>query len=656
MATLLKFIWDDLVWVLPAFLLVICYLTGDLVQMLFQVHKGICLKVLSGFVILLCLFHLTSLPFMYNDWPFTTLYTLFLCDLIGIIIAYSVISIVKRRIPLQDDLDGLRTAFRDIIKKRWWHLILWASALFLIIWHISMVILHVGHNVDDNFYISESVTILSRNRLMNVLPACGIEGSVFPATYILVSWETLIAAISKLFLVSPAVLCHSIIPAFLLPLHYMAYYAAAREFSRRKTALFLIFVLLLNFACGPSTYNQGAFLTLRIWQGKAVLVNILLPLLLYEFLRITKAKKLSLNNIFFLFSLLLASQAATTVGTYLAPVLYAVYAITFLIIHRKIKEFLKLLIPAAGITPFVLWKLWILLSAGTLGDLSEGTGVYDRSFRELLMRYFGFSLVVLFFIIAIIILAVRIRKGPQKSLRFFFLIATLLMIVFLINPLVMPFAERFITGSGVYWRVFWLLQITFVTALGLCYICEIPKKKLLQTAILLFLSIAILISGRSIFKDEDVKEKFKNHSKVSETTRRIVYTVRSEVERDNPDASDEEQAVIEQETILLLPKSLARELRQYADISLIYYPYYSNNYYAYQTDAEFEQLQYIYDLLYRKKSWNSKYLYNAVTTLGIDYVAIGSDTAEENAADIPFWFEAVYRGKRYTLYKTNGGH
>ena len=132
--------------------------------------------------------------------------------------------------------------------------------------------------------------------------------------------------------------------------------------------------------------------------------------------------------------------------------------------------------------------------------------------------------------------------------------------------------------------------------------------------------------------------------------------MRSEVERDNPDASDEEQAVIEQETILLLPKSLVRELRQYADISLIYYPYYSNNYYAYQTDAEFEQLQYIYDLLYRKKSWNSKYLYNAVTTLGIDYVAIGSDTAEENAADIPFWFEAVYRGKRYTLYKTNGGH
>ena len=656
MAALFKFIWDDLVWVLPAFLFILSYLTGDLVQMLFQVHKGICLKVLTGFVILLCLFHLTSLPFMYNDWPFTTLYNLFLCDLILIIMAYSIISILKRRIPLQDDLEGLRIAFQDILQKRWWHLILWVVAILLIIWHISMVILHVGPNVDDNFYVSESVTILSRNRLMNVLPACGIEGSVFPATYILVSWETFLAAISKLFLVSPAVLCHSILPAFLLPLHYMAYYLAAREISRRKTALFLLFVLLLNFACGPSTYNQGAFLTLRIWQGKAVLVNILLPLLLYEFLRITKAKKVSIRNIFCLFSLLLVSQAATTVGTYLAPVLYAIYALTFLIINRKGKEFFKLFIPAVGITPFVLWKLWILLSAGTLGDLSEGTGVYDRSFRELLMRYFGFSLVIIFFVIAIIILAVRIRKGPQKPLRFFFLIASLLMIILLINPLVMPFAERFITGSGVYWRVFWLLQINFVTAIGFCYLTEIPKKKLLRLSILLFLAVAILISGRSIFKDEDVKEQFKNHSKISETTRKIVYTVRSEVDRDHPELSDKEQVLIEQKTIILLPKSLSKELRQYADISLIYYPYYTNNYYAYQTDEEFLLLKTTYDFLYRKKSWNKNDLYNAVTVLGIDYVAIGSDTAEENEKNIPFWFEAVYRGSRYTLYKTNGGH
>ena len=660
---MLKFIWDDLVWVLPLFLVVLCYITGDLVQMLFQVKRGIAIKVLSGFVILLCLFHLTSLPFMYNDWPFSTLYTLFLCELISVIVTYCIVSAVKRRMPLRDDRKQLQRMIRKTAARRWWNFLIWAAVLVLIVWHIAAVILHVASNIDDTFYVSESLTILSRNRLMSVLPSSGIEGSVFPATYILVSWEAFLAALSRLFLVSPAVLCHSLLPALLLPLHYMAFYVAGREITREKSGLFLLFVLLLNFTCGPSTYNQGAFLTLRIWQGKAVLVNILLPLLLYLFFRITREagrkperQPLPLRNLFFLFAILLASQAATTVGTYLAPVLYGVYAVTFLILSRRWKVFFRFFIPAAAITPFVLWKLWILMSAGTLGDLSEGTGVYDRSFLELLMSYFGFSLIPLLFLLALLILALRLRKKAARPLRFFFPVASGILILFFINPLVMPFAERFITGSGVYWRLFWLLQITLVIAAGLALLCEIPKHLLPRIPLVLFLSITVILSGTSIFLDEDYRESFSNHAKISETTRKIAYAVRNEIAFEDPQLTEEEIQKKEQDTVLLLPKSLATELRQYEDIALIYYPYYSNNYYAYQTDEEFEILQSLYDTLYRKKTWDADSLYKDVSALGIDYVAIGTRTAEANKDQIPFWFEPVYSGSRYVLYKTNPGH
>ncbi len=651
----MAFIWDDLVWILPVFLAVLCYISGDLVQMLFKVHTGIAVKVLSGFVLLLCVFHLTSLPFMYNDWPFTTLYSIFLCDLIAIIIAYLIVSIVKKRIPLQEDLEGLRIAIMDIAKTRWWHFIIWAAVIALIVWHIATVIMHISYNYDDNFYVSESLTILSRNRLMTTLPSCGIEGSIFPATYLLVSWETFLAALSKFFLVSPAVLCHSLLPAFLIPLHYMAFYLAGREFSRRKDAVFLFFVILLNFACGPSTYNQGAFLTLRIWQGKAVLVNILLPLMLYLFLRITKTKKLELRNIFFLFTVLLASQAATTVGTYLAPVLFGVYTLTCLIITRKLRLFLKLLIPIAAIVPFVIWKLLVLLNAGTLGDLSEGSGVYDRSFTEITMRYFGFSLIIPLFILGIIIIAVRLKKGPAKPLRFFFLITTAIMLILFINPWVMPYIERFVTGSGVYWRMFWLLQITIVIAVGFTLLCDIPKMSLARVTLVLLVSLILLVSGRSIFQDEDYRESFDNHAKVSQTTRDIAQYVRSEIEWENPELSKKELGKIEQQTILLLPKELSLELRQYADISQIYYVYYSNNYYAYQTKEEFQLLKSLYNTLYRKETWDPEALYESVSLLGIDYVAITTEAAKENSDNLPFAFEQIYQNDEFTLYKTNGG-
>ncbi len=650
-----SFIWDDLVWVLPVFILVLCYITGDLVQMLFKVNQGIAVKVLSGFVILLCLFHINSLPFMYNDWPFTTLYSLHLCALICIILAYAIVTIVKHRVPLQDDLERLRLVIKDIAIKRWWHFLLWAVIVGFIICHIYVVIQYVSYNVDDNFYVAQSLTTITRNRLMNVLPSCGIEGSVFPPTYLLVSWETWIAALSKMFCTTPAVLCHSILPAFLIPLHYMAFYLAGREFSRRKSALFLFFVILLNFTCGPFTYNQGAFLTLRIWQGKAVLVNILLPLLLYVFLRITKTRTLKVRNMFFLFSLLLASQAASTVGTYLAPVLYAVYAITFLITARKWKPFFQMFIPAAGIVPFVLWKLWILTNAGTLSSLSEGSGVYERSFTDLALHYFGFSLVPVLFILAIVILAVRLKKGPAKRLRFFVLTASLLLIIFLINPFVMPFAEHYITGTGVYWRMFWLLQITIVIAAAFAQLCDIPKLQLSRVTITLLLAAVLLVSGRSILKDEDIRSGFSNHSKISATTRGIAYTVQDEVKRDHPEAKEEELQKLEQETVLLLPRTLSDELRQYADISQIHYAYYSNNYYSYQTEEEFLRLKDLYDILYRKKTWDAKELYDTVSDLGIDYVAIGTPTVQNNKYNIPFWFEMVFSNERYTLYKTNGG-
>ena len=192
--------------------------------MLFKAENGIAAKILSGFTTLLCLFHIISLPFMYNEWPFISLYWLFLSSVIAICIAYCLLSFLKKRIPLKADILTLKESILDTAKNRWWQYLILLAAVALIIWQCSMVIVHVSYNVDDNFYIAESVTFLNRNVMMNTLPASGMEGSVFPATYLLVSWEAFLAVLSKLFLTEPAILCHSIIPVFLILLHYMLCY------------------------------------------------------------------------------------------------------------------------------------------------------------------------------------------------------------------------------------------------------------------------------------------------------------------------------------------------------------------------------------------------------------------------------------------------
>ena len=623
--------------------------------MLFKAENGIAAKILSGFTTLLCLFHIISLPFVYNEWPFISLYWLFLSSVIAICIAYCLLSFLKKRIPLKADILTLKESILDTAKNRWWQYLILLAAVALIIWQCSMVIVHVSYNVDDNFYIAESVTFLNRNVMMNTLPASGMEGSVFPATYLLVSWEAFLAVLSKLFLTEPAILCHSIIPVFLILLHYMVLYMIRREFGKDRSFLFLLFGAFLNLVSGPSTYDSGAFLILRIWQGKAVLANLFLPLLLYVFIRIIKAKKLSLPNIFYLFAILLASQAASTVGTYLAPVLYAVYALAFLIIVRKWKEFFKLFIPAAGITPFVLWKIYLLISAGSLDSLSEGNGVNARSFYELATRYFGWNLAPLFLIIAIVILAIRFKEEKEKEnpLRFFFLISTAVLIVLFINPFTMPYVESYITGVGVYWRVFWLLQTNIVIAAGFSALCMLPAKKLLQSALVVFISFVLLISGHSIFLDEDVFESFDNPQKVSADTIKIADAIEEDVSAKDLDLTEEEIRDLMKESIVLMPRDLSRELRQYKDISLIYYVYISNNYMQYQTKYEYSRLNALYNSLYTYQNITPDYVRREVKFLGINYVAIPADKEKAMAGSLPEDFELICNGSDFKLYKTN---
>ncbi len=56
--------------------------------------------------------------------------------------------------------------------------------------------------------------------------------------------------------------------------------------DKEKTGYFLILVTMLTIFSGYSERTSGLFLLIRLWQGKAFLAGILLPLTLYLFLRL----------------------------------------------------------------------------------------------------------------------------------------------------------------------------------------------------------------------------------------------------------------------------------------------------------------------------------------------------------------------------------
>ncbi|MCF0142123.1 MAG: hypothetical protein HUJ75_01970, partial [Parasporobacterium sp.] len=213
-----------------------------------------------------------------------------------------------------------------------------------------------------------------------------------------------------------------------------------------------------------------------------------------------------------------------------------------------------------------------------------------------------------------------------------------ILIVLFINPVVMPFVESFITGVGVYWRVLWLLQITVVVAAGMTELADRWSFSLVKALLVIFCCVVLFVSGRSIFRDEDVKVSA-NPYKISETTKAMADVIEETSDKPLKDVT------------IILPRVLSSELRQYKDICQVYYPYVSNNYMEYQTKAEYKKMMALYNELYNYQSFKVADLTETTKLLDLDYVAMYSEAAARQEKAIPRNFEKCYDDGLYCLYK-----
>ena len=113
---------------------------------------------------------------------------------------------------------------------------------------------------------------------------------------------------------------HTILPVFLIPVHYIVIYQIGKFISQRYAYHFVLLYSVFNLFSAYSGYSQGAFLLYRIWQGKSGVINIIVPILILTFLYICDKKDITVTDIIFTGMVLVAGLHATAVGIYLVPV------------------------------------------------------------------------------------------------------------------------------------------------------------------------------------------------------------------------------------------------------------------------------------------------------------------------------------------------
>ncbi|HKG63393.1 MAG TPA: DUF6077 domain-containing protein, partial [Solirubrobacteraceae bacterium] len=209
-----------------------------------------------------------------------------------------------------------------------------AGAGAALVWSAAVAVLTlllVKPNADDAYYLRQAAWIAEHRRfpLRDTLHSHDVLPAAFSPP--LPSWEALLGSLAGLAGVSVPVLAHLLAAPFAAALAVLALWRLLRAWEVRLVAralsVALVFLLLaVDPAEEPGAnvdHLPGEFFVTRVWQGKVILVAVLVPLLfalLHE-----HAWRLSRRGVALLAAAGLAAVGLSTTALFLVPVVALAY-------------------------------------------------------------------------------------------------------------------------------------------------------------------------------------------------------------------------------------------------------------------------------------------------------------------------------------------
>lgn len=282
----------------------------------------------AGFVILWGIFEVVALPLIFQRQSLDLLCMIYG----GIVILLAVISVFANRRKMA------MMAVKGIASLRSLPVMGWVN-LLLVLGQAYVYVRYLHIDEDDALYVGAATTAVSTNTIFSVSPYTGMEYATLPTRYVLSPFFSFVAFLSRISGVHPAVTAHVVLAATLIILSYAVYALLGRKlFSGQpaQAAYFLFFVILLTLFSGYTVYTQGMFTLVRIWQGKAVLCAILVPMAFYMMLHLWEGESVRADWLFLLL-LMCACCMVSSMGIMLGAVMLGIFGILSAARNKSIK-------------------------------------------------------------------------------------------------------------------------------------------------------------------------------------------------------------------------------------------------------------------------------------------------------------------------------
>ncbi|MBE5825016.1 MAG: hypothetical protein E7307_00120 [Butyrivibrio sp.] len=165
-------------------------------------------------------------------------------------------------------------------------LIYWGIFFVIMIFQMVMSVVMASFDGDDAYYVVESLLAQQAGVMNTILPYTGTSTSldIRHALAVITMWIGFVAKKSD---IHATILSHSILPLFFIPMVYLVYVEIGRILFRRRQhviPVFMVFIAVLMMFGNVSIYTPATFFLMRTWQGKALVANLVFPMIVWMFL------------------------------------------------------------------------------------------------------------------------------------------------------------------------------------------------------------------------------------------------------------------------------------------------------------------------------------------------------------------------------------
>jgi len=224
----------------------------------------------------------------------------------------------------------------------------WLIFFGLLAFQLVMAVVMASFDGDDAYYVVESLLAQQADVMNTILPYTGNSTSldIRHALAVITMWIGFIAKVSG---VHATIVSHSVIPLLFIPLVYLVYAQIGKVLFKDKKEMVPVFLIIVSFLMmfgNVSHYTPATFFLMRTWQGKAMVGNLVFPMIFWIFLEMyenvnASNKEISAAYLWMMLALAnMLSGMCSAMGVIFGSGIIALLSLLLLIFSRNWKAIL----------------------------------------------------------------------------------------------------------------------------------------------------------------------------------------------------------------------------------------------------------------------------------------------------------------------------